>query len=137
MNSFGDRLRIALSAAGMKPPDLVKRLGLTRAAVKYWLDGKTKHIRPEHLFPLAKLLNVSPEWLSTGAGEKPSDTEFSVQQERPAYSLLGQKEAQELLSLFTSLSPLQRKALHQLLLEMKKTDIPQENNESEQHNTDF
>ena len=123
MGSFSERLRTALDEAGMKPPDLVRKLGLTRVAIKYWLDGTTRHIRPEHLFPLARLLNVNPEWLGNGSGEKRSSVHLDARQEEAVYTVLtlGQEE-KELLGLFASLSDTQRKTLLDFLAQIQSTE---------------
>lgn len=117
MSTVGERIREALEDAGLEPADLVKRLGMTRTAVKYWLDGTTKHIRPEHLFPAAKALQVSPEWLGTGQGEKRPSARGAEQTSAYVVQHLSGDE-QKLLSAFSSLSLPLRRALLALVQEM-------------------
>lgn len=51
----------------------IKRYGgtISRAALSKWFDDeKTKAMKAEHVFPVAKLCHVNPEWLATGAGKR-------------------------------------------------------------------
>lgn len=47
---------------------LARECGISRAAVAKWFNESTKRIDAEHVFKLARLMNVDPEWLATGSG---------------------------------------------------------------------
>lgn len=112
-----------MDEAGIETADLVRRCGMTRTTVKYWLDGTTKHLRPEHLFPVARALGINPEWLGTGEG--PMRPPAGVAEERSAYVVqsLGRDE-RTLLARYAQLTPEQRRAVLELLTTMigKKDD---------------
>lgn len=81
--NFSDRVKKCLAEAGMDAAELARRISVSRTTIKYWVDGTTIHPRPEHLFPAARELRVSPEWLSTGKGERRQLVQAA--QERSAY----------------------------------------------------
>jgi transcriptional regulator with XRE-family HTH domain len=64
----------------LKNADLAKAGKCTDASVSDWLSGKSKNIRAIHLFPLARFLDVNPEWLGVGVGPKEPNhaTRFTV-----------------------------------------------------------
>lgn len=64
----------------MSDADLARQCGLSRTTIKYWKDGTTKHPRPEHLFPAARVLGVEAEWLGTGSGIKAAVTQQAAEQ---------------------------------------------------------
>jgi transcriptional regulator with XRE-family HTH domain len=49
--------------------DLARECGISRTAVTKWLKD-TKQIEAQHIFTLARLFRVDPEWLATGKGRK-------------------------------------------------------------------
>ena len=69
MNTIGDRLKYARGLRNLTQKDLAKAMGATSAAVSALETGTTKSPTPENLFPLARRLDVSAEWLITGRGE--------------------------------------------------------------------
>lgn len=66
MASIGDRVRQARQAAGFTQPELAKKVGVSKASVSFWETGETKNLAGRHLYSLANVLNVAPEWLITG-----------------------------------------------------------------------
>jgi SOS-response transcriptional repressor LexA len=73
MKTLQERLRRALSQAGLRQVDLVKACHVTKGAVNQWVSGTTKTLEGANLTHAAKALGVSPHWLATGEG-KMSDT---------------------------------------------------------------
>ncbi len=57
-----DRLREALSDAGMKPIDLSERTGIPKSMISYYLNGKTKP-KADRIYNISVALNVSEAWL--------------------------------------------------------------------------
>ncbi len=69
MNTFGDRVRGAMFAAGMSTPaQLGKACGASRQVVTTWLTMKEAHLSALHLYSLAQCLNVRMRWLVDGKG---------------------------------------------------------------------
>ena len=66
--TFGDRLAAAREAAGLKPGDLAKRLGVKKSTLHNW-EGDLSEPRANRLSMMAGLLNVSVGWLLTGDGD--------------------------------------------------------------------
>lgn len=57
-----DRLREALSDAGMKPIELSDRTGIPKSMISYYLNGKTKP-KADRIYTISVALNVSEAWL--------------------------------------------------------------------------
>lgn len=49
--------------------DLARATKATTAAVSYWLDGRTKSLKPHICRTLADYLEIDSLWLETGEGE--------------------------------------------------------------------
>lgn len=69
--SLGGRLRLAAAVKGWDKPRLRKELGLPRQTIQKWWDDRVKYIEPQHLFRVATILGVSPQWLQEGAKYSP------------------------------------------------------------------
>lgn len=65
-----DRLDIAMRDASVIAADLARACGIKPASVSDWITGKTKTIKGANLLAAARLLGVTPEWLSTGRGPR-------------------------------------------------------------------
>lgn len=70
MDTFPERLRRALKARGMTPPDLIKAKVLSKAGIYFLLDGTTsvENVRESTMASLCKALRVDRSWLVTGKG---------------------------------------------------------------------
>ena len=66
--TFGDRLAAAREAAGLKPGDLAKRIGVKKSTLSNW-EGDLSEPRANRLSMMAGILNVSVGWLLTGDGD--------------------------------------------------------------------
>lgn len=64
---FKDRLKSRMEALGLRPTDISERAGVSKATVTFWLNG-TNGAKGKNLLAVAKALNCSPEWLSSGKG---------------------------------------------------------------------
>lgn len=63
--------RLALAMAGPPPVSqaaLARACGIKQPSVSDWLSGRTKRLEGANLLAAARLLNVAPDWLSTGRG---------------------------------------------------------------------
>lgn len=70
MSTINDRIREAILSDGRTQSEIARACGVQRATVNDWVQGRTKYVRPEHLFALADALRISPRWLATGDGAK-------------------------------------------------------------------
>lgn len=66
MNTFAERLVAAMSAAGISQGQLAEKVGISQPAIQKMTSGKTSGSRK--MVELARALEVSPEWLSSGIG---------------------------------------------------------------------
>lgn len=106
MSTLDQRITEARKGQGLSPSELAKAIGVTGAAVSRWENGQVKNLRMDHLFDIARLLKVNPEWLATGNGRK--------QVGQVDLSDLSQDE-QFWLDLFRSLTPSCRKNLKKVI----------------------
>lgn len=66
MPAIHDRIKLAMTEAGVKTQELATSLGVSRSAVYQWLNGDVKNLKPENLVGLSKALKVRVEWLAVG-----------------------------------------------------------------------
>jgi transcriptional regulator with XRE-family HTH domain len=94
--SMGKRIEGARLAAGFtKASDFAKACGVSKQYLHNLEHGKVEKPDPANLILLAKVLNVSVEWLITGAGD-------------PARSLGRTENERDLLRCFRMLDPEQQ-----------------------------
>ena len=72
-DTLGGRIVYAREAAELTTSQFARRLGVKTATLHGWETDRAEP-RPNHLMTMAGMLNVSPTWLLTGAGESPIDT---------------------------------------------------------------
>jgi phage repressor protein C with HTH and peptisase S24 domain len=75
--TLSERIRLAMSEAGMSQVELARKVGIAPPSVHGWLTGKAKFLRGENLLRAAAALNVNQHWLATGEGN-PHDPETPV-----------------------------------------------------------
>lgn len=63
-----DRIQQKLDETNLKQADIARATGKSTAAVTKWLSGQNEP-KMDSLIKIAKLFNVSPQWLATGQGE--------------------------------------------------------------------
>lgn len=65
--AFHERLRIAMSAKGIKNPTaLADLMSVPKQTAYRWCDGTNEKLEPINLFKLADVLGVSSRWLVDG-----------------------------------------------------------------------
>ncbi|OOG85731.1 XRE family transcriptional regulator [Pseudomonas sp. A25(2017)] len=64
--NFSERVKERMAALGLRATDISERTGVSRTTVSFWLSG-TNGAKGKNLLSLAKALDCSPEWLSSGA----------------------------------------------------------------------
>lgn len=65
-----DRIREAMTAAGLTPADLARATKRTPGAVSQWLDGLTKTVKSDTALSLQNATGFNAVWIATGKGEK-------------------------------------------------------------------
>jgi transcriptional regulator with XRE-family HTH domain len=66
---IGERLKIARESAKISQSALARATKITPSAISQLELGMTKKPSASNLLPLAKALNVDPNWLITGKGD--------------------------------------------------------------------
>lgn len=76
--SIGERVRAARERKGWSQAELARRIGVTRSAIAQLESGLTTNPRPQHLFSLAKALDVDARELTYGTPITDLSTEEMV-----------------------------------------------------------
>ena len=71
-DTLGGRIVYAREAQDLTTSQLARRLGIKTETLQEWETDRAEP-RSNRLLTLAGMLNVSPTWLLTGAGESPVD----------------------------------------------------------------
>jgi transcriptional regulator with XRE-family HTH domain len=69
-DTLGGRIVLAREDQHLSTSQLARRMGIQTETLRNWETGR-KEPRSNRLMTLAGMLNVSPTWLLTGAGEGP------------------------------------------------------------------
>ena len=79
MESWNDRLRLAMSQKNVSAADLTRATGISAAGIKKWVDGVTAEPKYKDIANACNALGVSPLWLMDGrADHAPVDATQSV-----------------------------------------------------------
>ena len=102
--AFGERLRIAREAAGLRQADLAKLMGVGQEQVSKWESGKLPMTKRLEL--LATSVGSTVEWLLFGKGKAPKKqpihpVAFKGQQHVPAKTVGRDRGATGLLARLT------------------------------------
>lgn len=71
-DTLGGRIVYAREAQDLTTSQLARRMGIKTETLQEWESDRAEP-RSNRLLTLAGMLNVSPTWLLTGAGESPID----------------------------------------------------------------
>ncbi len=72
LSTLGGRVAHVVRSSTSPIEAIAARMGISKQAIYQWIDGRTKNIRNEHLFPFADITGFSPRWIATGEGpQKP------------------------------------------------------------------
>jgi transcriptional regulator with XRE-family HTH domain len=115
--SIGERIFYCRKKAKLSQAELGEALGITQGGVAWW-EKQGSYPKTELLMPLARLFNVSVEWLLEGVGPAPE-----VQPVNKSESKAGKMAAGEPADL-AGLSPLQAAAIDALTRAFRKGAIP-------------
>jgi transcriptional regulator with XRE-family HTH domain len=94
-DTLGGRIVTAREAQDLTTSQLARRLGVTSTTMRAW-ETDSSAPRSNRLINLAGVLNVSPSWLLTGYGERPSDSlsETELQQLQSSIQRIREQAAQ-------------------------------------------
>jgi len=73
MNNLGERLKHALSTRGMAQTKLASEIGVSQQSIQYLCSGKAQ--RSGNTASIARVLNISADWLEKGIGRMEVDPE--------------------------------------------------------------
>lgn len=82
MSSLAERIRLAMSQAGITQAELAKQSNLSQGAINKLVSGKAKSSKG--LLAIALALDVNPRWLQWGSGEPTPDPNSRKERERLA-----------------------------------------------------
>lgn len=68
--TFADRLKSLMEEKKISNADLARIMGVTRATVKLWVDGKTLQLKYNDAVSLSEIFGVHVDWLMSGNGDK-------------------------------------------------------------------
>lgn len=74
MNTLQQRMARALLKSGLKKVDLTRLCKVSSGTVSLWFNGPTQKLDGPNLLKVAEVLDVNPEWLSSGKGEMELDS---------------------------------------------------------------
>ena len=103
--TIGDRVLFKMSEIGMSQKDFSANTGIAQSTISEW---KSKRTNPtsEKIMIICKVLNVSPEWLLSGAentGKRGNQSEWLV--------IDKESESGEIMSIYNRMNPDQRARL--------------------------
>jgi transcriptional regulator with XRE-family HTH domain len=75
--TLAERIKTARDALGMTQAELADACGISDKSVSAWEKSRSMSVAAPHLFKLARVLKVDPEWISTGEGG-PLDTQGQI-----------------------------------------------------------
>lgn len=70
--NWNERISAARTKLGINKSEFARRVGVSTATTADWETGTIKMIDGKNLVKVASVLNVSPEWIITGAGSMDS-----------------------------------------------------------------
>jgi transcriptional regulator with XRE-family HTH domain len=71
-DTLGGRIVAAREAGDLSTAQLARRIGVKTETLSAWESDRSEP-RPNQLVTISGLLNVSPTWLLTGAGDSPTE----------------------------------------------------------------
>ena len=85
-DTLGGRIVTAREAQSLSTAQLARRMGVTTVTMQDW-EADRAEPRSNRLITLAGVLNVSPSWLLTGLGERPTDSLSETELEHLRHSI--------------------------------------------------
>jgi transcriptional regulator with XRE-family HTH domain len=105
-DTLGGRIVYAREAQDLTTSQLARRMGVKTETLHDWETDRAEP-RSNRLLTLAGMLNVSPTWLLTGAGESPADSLTETEMMHIRESVVRMRE--QVLTLVEELEQLQKR----------------------------
>ena len=105
-DTLGGRIVYAREAQDLTTSQLARRMGVKTETLNDWETDRAEP-RSNRLLTLAGMLNVSPTWLLTGAGESPVDSLTETEMMHIRESVVRMRE--QVLTLVEELEQLQKR----------------------------
>jgi transcriptional regulator with XRE-family HTH domain len=105
-DTLGGRIVYAREAQDLTTSQLARRMGVKTETLQGWETDRAEP-RSNRLLTLAGMLNVSPTWLLTGAGESPVDSLTETEMMHIRDSVVRMRE--QVLTLVDELEQLQKR----------------------------
>ena len=105
-DTLGGRIVYAREAQDLTTSQLARRMGVKTETLHDWETDRAEP-RSNRLLTLAGMLNVSPTWLLTGAGESPVDSLTETEMMHIRESVVRMRE--QVLTLVEELEQLQKR----------------------------
>jgi transcriptional regulator with XRE-family HTH domain len=105
-DTLGGRIVYAREAQDLTTSQLARRMGVKTETLQGWETDRAEP-RSNRLLTLAGMLNVSPTWLLTGAGESPVDSLTETEMMHIRDSVVRMRE--QVLTLVEELEQLQKR----------------------------
>jgi len=105
-DTLGGRIVYAREAQELTTSQLARRMGIKTETLHDWETDRAEP-RSNRLLTLAGMLNVSPTWLLTGAGESPVDSLTETEMMHIRESVVRMRE--QVLTLVEELEQLQKR----------------------------
>lgn len=90
--TFSTRLTELMTEKKASMGDVSKATGVTRSAVKYWVDGKVVQLKYEDANKLADFFGVNVDWLMKGVGDKTSNPDAIILKKVNVQALCGKPD---------------------------------------------
>lgn len=126
MATLTSRLKEAMGTK-VSQADLARACQISRAAVTKWMSGGVDDLKMAHLFAVARLCGVEPEWLALGTGQKergsaptPPDMDHRHLALLQAYLRLPEEQRFVVRMLIETLDGAQNPRLHQFMRQLEE-----------------
>lgn len=106
--TIADRLKATLDYAGLNSAELANRIGISRSAMSYLLNGKSKTPKANNLLAIEDATGVSARWIESGEGP-PTSPRYAISHKRAellaACEPLSEYELDQAIRLVKALHP--------------------------------
>ena len=101
--NLGERVKQLRKAAGLSQPKLAMLVGIKQPSLSYIENNPSNEIKQETLLALAKHLNTTPSYLSTGKGISSSDQPHPLDDYKKLFDEADMSTRRMILSVLKSL----------------------------------
>lgn len=66
----GERIKEIVDELGLTLEAFGKPIGVSKSSVSFWIDGRTKDLKMDHLFGIEDHFGICARWIAIGEGPK-------------------------------------------------------------------